>query len=218
MDRAETSPTSDDPVLANLVEQVQRGADETASAKFAARAFDLLLSDRRWVRADVRDPQLIEQAVVDAVASVLRRPETYDPARGPVLGYLRMSAHGDLVNLINRESRHTTRSFSLDAVELDLPAGNQDQEEPASLPDHLSVEDVVHAVRARFPDPLDRRAVMMMANGVRDVLPYARLYGVDHLSVAEYTRLVRRHKDRIARGLRRLGDQLRQGVEGSDGS
>src|SRR5437667_7528373 len=50
-------------------------------------------------------PDLIAQAADDALLNLFRKPSSYDPEKGSLEGYLRMSAEGDLRNLLARERR-----------------------------------------------------------------------------------------------------------------
>ncbi|MGH2917954.1 MAG: hypothetical protein ACRDLS_05045, partial [Solirubrobacteraceae bacterium] len=67
-----------------------------------SRAFTTLLDPLvdwlgyRW--PDLRDSERLHDFAVDSIISYLRAPDRYDPAQSSLLSYLRMDAHGDLLN------------------------------------------------------------------------------------------------------------------------
>lgn len=101
--------------------------DPVASSEFA-EAFleELVLRLRaRAARAGyAADDTLIKDAAVDALLNYFREPTKFDPNRSGLMTYLTMSAHGDLINLLARESRRTRREVPLEDVEHGLSSGN----------------------------------------------------------------------------------------------
>src|SRR5262245_11491305 len=78
--------------------------------------------------------EFIHEAAEDAVLALIRNPSSYRPEVGGLESYLRMSAQGDLRNLLRREARHRTRRESWAVVELSDRAGNYPgREEDPSL-------------------------------------------------------------------------------------
>ena len=185
-----------------------RERDPVAPTEFCERFLPILLADRRWVRGATRDAHVIEEAVHDALFDFVKRPEVYNPSLSPLVSYLRRSARGDLLNILNREERHAKRRAPLEAVELRPPAGNEQQSPPA-LPGGVSRELLLRRLRDELPDPRDWEALCLMLDGVRQTAVYARLYGLADLPLAEQARAVKRHKDRVKQRARRLGDRVR---------
>src|SRR4051794_5298532 len=98
MSLADDDLTSDESLHRRLV-----AGDATAPAELALRFLDPLIA---WLRGRNRVPQEVcVEAAEDAWLALVKSPTTYDPARGKSLeAYLRMSAQGDLANLLRRES------------------------------------------------------------------------------------------------------------------
>jgi hypothetical protein len=183
-------------------------ADPAAPSDFCERYLPLLTADRRWVPAGVRDEHLIEDAAIEAALTFVQQPAAYNPARLPIMSYLRMAARGDLLNLLDRERRHSSRRAPLEAVERSPPPGN-DEQAGSDLPDGVSRELLFRRLWEAIPDPVDRQAVQMMLDGVRATAEYARLYGLDGLPPAEQRHEVKRRKDRLDKVMKRLGTRLR---------
>ena len=96
----------------------------TATAEFAD-AYYLPLID--WLQS--RNPRADEQWIRDAATltfeSITERSQQYKPELGNSLGsYLRMSANGDLKNLLEKERRKESRTNSEFDVELADGGGN----------------------------------------------------------------------------------------------
>lgn len=184
--------------------------DPVAPSEFCERYLPRLMSDRRWVLPGIRDEHMIEEAAERAVLSFVQHPERYDPTRSKIMSYLRMAAKGDLINLINRESRHANRRAPIDAVELQPPARNDEHDAP-DLPGNVSQELLMRRLREALPDSRDQEAVRLMLDGVRETGAYTRVYGLGNLSLEEQRRQVKRHKDRLDKVMKRLGKRFRGG-------
>src|SRR4051794_12860022 len=80
-------------------------SDPTASSDLAAVFLEPLIG---WL--DANNPSLhphwVVEAAEDAILSLIRDPNSYHPQESDLESYLRMSAQGDLRNLLHRESRH----------------------------------------------------------------------------------------------------------------
>jgi hypothetical protein len=126
------------------------------------------------------------------------------------MAYLRMSAKGDLINLINAESRRTARQAPIEAVDLQRSAGNETREAPA-LPGGVSPEFIYRKLDEALSNPQDREAVRLMMDGVRRTEDYARIYGISDLPVKDQRKKVKLHKDRLDKVMKRLGMRIRGG-------
>jgi hypothetical protein len=171
--------------------------DRTATADFASAVLAPLVADLRVAHPQV-DDDVRQTAAADAVCSVLRDPAVYDPRRRTVAGFLRMAAEGDLRNALKKEARHHRRRESADCVEVPAPGGNDDAggDPPAAgRPD-------VRAVLAGL-SAADRKAVELMADGVRETAAFAAVFDLTHLPPDRQRAEVKRHKDRIKKHLAR---------------
>ena len=83
--------------------------DPTASS----RVFTVLLEPLidwlgfRW--RNERDGERVRDFAIDSILSYLEDPDRYDPSQASLLTYLRMDAHGDLLNDHERRQRRRAR-------------------------------------------------------------------------------------------------------------
>lgn len=195
-------------------------ADPIAPSDLADRYLVPLL---RWLERcqPNLDPGDYLTAAGEAIIALAKNPDTYDPERGKSLeSYLRMSARGDLKNLVARERRrrkHLSRVTPED-VEL-VPAFGKyitnDADDPAwvverdeEVRERLGQVAVPAPVRERAT-PEEERVLELMREKVRETSAYARVLGLTHLPLAEQRREVKRVKDRLKKRLVR--------AEGADG-
>lgn len=165
----------------------------TARNAFVVRFFPLLCAAlaRRWPRAA---PDLIEEAAGDALLGFLRRPERYDPGRATLGAYLRMSARGDLRNLLHKE-RRAARGVALDSVAEPAARGYEGDG------DGPTWDDPRLAAELAALDPCERAALDLMRAGTRDTDACARELDLMHLTAGARAAAVKRIKDRVKRRL-----------------
>jgi RNA polymerase sigma-70 factor (ECF subfamily) len=150
------------------------------------------------------DPDLIEEAAYRALMSYQRRPGQYDPERGKsLLGYLRMSALGDLKNL----RRQKNPPGGLRVVGIDDEAWNRQVADDGDLEDDVVEEeaqtrwrDRIYAV-ARSDE--DRTILGLMIRGERRTETYAQALGLTHRSIKDQESYVYKAKERLTRRLKR---------------
>jgi hypothetical protein len=191
--------------------------DKVASDE-VARAFLLPVVERlrrRFRRLD--DETLVQDAASDAILSYVERPAQYNPKRKRLLGYLVMSADGDLRNALDSQRRRATREVTTDSVELYLEARNIDWEEANEVGEHdddaMSVSDIAEVKRKVaevITDPVDLRLVELMLRGERRTKAFAKVLGIAALDELEQRRIVKQAKDRLKKRLVRLGVRLRE--------
>jgi RNA polymerase sigma-70 factor (ECF subfamily) len=199
--------------------------DPAATAEAAEALLDALAGRLRRARPDVQDPQLVEDAAIEAVLGYLKQPERYDPHRASLMGYLLMAAKRDLSNLLAKERRHAFHAVSLDgdspSVELLLVDRNTSVEDEAlaglgaELPAGMSRVDAMRLIAEEIPDERDRRLLVLMAEGERQTSAYAVLLGIAHLSPEAQRREVKRHKDRLTKRAARLKTRVMDRRDGS---
>ncbi len=185
--------------------------DPAAPNDCVALCFPIVYAALARRRIEVRDPHLVEEAAGSALLDYVRRPESYRPERGPLLGFLTMAADRDLKNALARERRHRLRAVPLADVEHALPGGNEVQEaDEIELPPGVTRAQALAELWRRVKDPRDRRVLeLMMVDEVRENAVYARLLGITHLDHEQRDREVKRVKDRLKKVVRRLGEWLR---------
>jgi hypothetical protein len=159
---------------------------------------------------DGRKPEDVRvEAAEDAILALIRNPESYSPERQTLEVYLRMSARGDLRNLLRKEHRHRRGRVPLASVEHSPDAGKYlGREDDPSLRLRLAEETqgvvgtVPESVRRRLSET-DLRALGLVLRRERRSTVYAELYGLLHLPAAEQRKEVKRHKDRLKGVLKR---------------
>ena len=174
--------------------------DPIAFAAFAESFYDSLLQDVRRRAGSGADPMLVEEAVGEALLDYHDSPERYDPKRACLQSYLSMAAYRDFQNASAKERRVTGHQVSL----FDPAFQEQDiVESQETIDSQLQVEKLWQLIDQVFPDPTERRVVMLILNKTRSPEPYAQMLGLCDLPYDERIREVRRVKYRITKRLRR---------------
>src|SRR3954462_15971221 len=93
----------------DLLHSALLAGDETSTSRIAELVLPFLLSSLSREFLAVRDPHLVVTAVHDALSSYFNHPERHNPAKAPLLVYLRMSARGDLLNSLKQRSIEEAR-------------------------------------------------------------------------------------------------------------
>lgn len=199
-------PPSHDEAKALLVRL--RSGDPTAPSDLVVAYLDDLAC---WLQG--RNPAVSAEdcltAAEDALLALIKNPTSYDPKRASLLGYLRMSASGDLKNRWRAEQRHVWRRTDLEDVELSPGEGKYLRDGETDPAQRLEVKErsqvsakVVGVLRARLS--LEERRVMdLMLDGERKTQVYAEALGLSELPAAEQEREVKRVKDRLKKRLER---------------
>jgi len=177
--------------------------DRLATAAFADAYLELLITHLRAKHPNA-DDHVRCSAASDALISLFKNPARYDPTRGSLAVYLRMSVVGDMRNLLKCERRHHDRRENWDSVELDADARNsEDEADEDDLPafDHPALASVIAAFTVA-----ELAAFKLMRDGVRRTEVFADVLGLGHLSAGDQTTQVKRIKDRIIVRLRRAAE------------
>jgi hypothetical protein len=190
--------------------QLLSGDYPTASARLARAYLEPVVAHLRARFPDVRDRDLLWEAAADAILNYAEDPSTYNPQKRGLFGYLKMSAQGDLLNALDRESRRRN-------VELDAVGGNRlqedDEEEYASERNSEAVvrsDETMRRVHDALPDPRDRQILHLMMEGVRETGEFTQVLGIENMDEAEQRWIVKKNKDRIKKRIQRLGLELRE--------
>lgn len=184
--------------------------DMTATTDLARLFLDHLIA---WLvkKNSSRVPkELCIEAAEDALIALMKSPASFNPALGKRLAaYLRMSAQGDLRNILEREGRHYENQIRLEDVELSAVAGkylvvNDDplrllecQEESAK-----AARTVVAPVRKGLSEA-ESRALDLLLHGERKTAVFAEALGITHLPVNEQRTEVKRVKDKLKKRIER---------------
>jgi RNA polymerase sigma-70 factor (ECF subfamily) len=174
----------------------------TAPAELARVFLPFLLVHLRRVNPAVHD-HLCQSAAHDALVSLIKHPASFDPARGDLAAYLRMSAQGDLINLLKKEGRHHQGRHPWHLVEHAAENRNDlGRDDDPSLPLRIAEEQELADLNApdlEGPEWTDeeRRVIALMRRGERSTAVFAAALGLSSLPSEEQKREVKKVKDRI---------------------
>ncbi len=154
---------------------------------------------------------IVAEAAEDAILALIRSPDSYDPAKSDPWGYLRMSAQGDLRNVLRREKKHHAGRISLGTVEHSDSAGKYlGRDDDPSLPTRIEEElcglgdGVPSSVRVGLT-AAELRVLDLMLRGERRTVEYARAYGIADLAPQSQRRTIKQVKDKLKKRLERAG-------------
>jgi RNA polymerase sigma-70 factor (ECF subfamily) len=208
MPRSPAQPPTQQDALA--LHQRLLAQDPTAANDLADAYLELLVIWLGEIAPKVSEDIRLE-AAEDAILALIRKPESYSPELQTLEVYLRMSARGDMLNLLSKERRHKKREVPYSSVELLPDAGkylgrNDDPALPLSLAEEKQsgLSTIPGSVRRKMSET-DLRALGLMLQKERRNAVFAELYGLLHLPTEEQERMVKRHKDRLKKVLKRAG-------------
>jgi hypothetical protein len=182
-----------------LFQRLCRG-DELALSDFLAAVLDPLVEHlRRW-RHGVDDHARIT-AAEDAVLNLVHKPSSYDPAGRGLIGFLCMSAEGDLLNALEKEARHHANRKNSECVELAPDGRNAEVENTTD--DLPSLDDPHFVAEIASFSATERVVYELMRAGERATAAFAQALGIGHLPPDEQARAVKRTKDRVIKRLQR---------------
>jgi RNA polymerase sigma factor (sigma-70 family) len=188
--------------------------DPTAPSDLAVTFLDYL--GRRLIRFHPSvEESLCWEAAEDAIIALVKNPTTYDPARGTLDAYLRMSAQRDLANSLRSARRRSRHESGWGAVELSPRAGKYLQDRDA---DPATIVDVQEAIAERLAGerrvlelvqdgltPEERTVLRLMNIKERKTERFAAALGITHLSPAQQQAEVKRVKDKLTKRMQRAG-------------
>jgi RNA polymerase sigma-70 factor, ECF subfamily len=153
----------------------------------------------------------VEQSALDAVWEYLKHPERCQAATGAgVVAYVRGVARMKLLDELRRERRRRAREqrwaqeteadAEREGVELRTAATTVEQDEDTAVLQARRTE-----VLGALVTETDRRLLELKLSGERKTSAFAEVLAISHLPIAEQRKIVKRHKDRIDKILRRAG-------------
>jgi RNA polymerase sigma-70 factor (ECF subfamily) len=178
--------------------------DVTASAELAEALLEPLLHHLAKKYPKLRDPDILYDAVTDALMSYIKRPAQFDPTKRSLIGFLFMAAEGDLRNAIAKEKRRRHKEIPLENVELEVVVGNTEVEAENSETEPER-DQLRQALPQIFKDPKDLMMVELIISGERTTEAFVEVLKLQHLPLEQQRREVKRHKDRLKKRLERYG-------------
>lgn len=178
--------------------------DVTAPAELAEGLIGPLLQRLTKKYPKLRDPDLLYDAVTDALMNYIKRPTQFDPVKRGLMGFLVMAAEGDLLNALAKDKRRRQKEIPLEDVELRVAAGNSEVEEGNSEtePKRRKLREELPQI---FGDPKDLALVELIIAGERATVAFVKVLELQHLPADQQRREVKRHKDRLKKRLERYG-------------
>lgn len=150
------------------------------------------------------DESFRADAAVDAIASLAKRSESYMPERGKSLAdYLKMSAAGDLKNLLDKERRRTAKRNPEFDVALLKDRGNEIGMEMELQEETDRLEATVLALVKDGLSTEELAALQLYCEREKKTDAYAPVLKVDHLPHTEREAAVKRFKDKIGKRIDR---------------
>ena len=159
------------------------------------------------------DPEIRDEAAEEAILALIRNPRSYHPEQLGLEEYLRMSAQGDLRNILRKERKHHQKRVPWESVELSPEAGKYlGREDDPTL--RLRIAEEVEENAGTVPESVrqglseaETRVLELLLQKERRTARYAEALGILHLSPEEQEREVKRVKDRLKKRLERAGGE-----------
>jgi hypothetical protein len=182
--------------------------DLTVTAEIAAAYLEPLVHVLSSRFPNLDDPHLIATAVEDALINYFDRPEQFDTEKGlSLFSYLRMAADGDLRNLLDKNKRAKRREIGPGHVELSEPSSEHLIEaiDEFDLETSIDVQNtrVWHMLAKLFKDTTDLELAVLIIEGIRSTSTFATVLGISDLPEPEQRIIVKRHKDRVIKTIKR---------------
>lgn len=177
--------------------------DPTASLDLFEAFYHDLTS---WLRVEIPylapgiDSDLYFSAAFSALDAYIKAPEKYDPARRGLWGYLKMSAKGDLLNMLERERSRRNREVVLEDVAERLAGRNIESEGM----DADALQSAVAQLKTDLRED-ECRVLDLLIEGERRTDVFARVLDIAHLPQEEQRLRVKQVKDRLKKRLKRRG-------------
>jgi RNA polymerase sigma factor (sigma-70 family) len=168
-----------------------------------------LIARNRHVPEDV-----CASAAEDAILALIKNPRSYDPTKKSLTAYLRMSAHGDFLNLLKRDEKHRY-NISFEIVEESPESRNylwDEASDPATkLEQKLTLLEtqgqVVNRMLANQLNAQEEAVLKLMIGGERKTEAFANVMGINEMPIEHQRRAVKQIKDRLKKRIDRSGDQ-----------
>lgn len=190
--------------------------DPLAPAELVEACIEELVRRLRIRAGPICSDTFLYDAAADTLLAYVQDPEKFDPSKSGLLTYLTMSAYGDLRNMLQKEHRRKKHEILLDDVEHRLFARNNTTGEAedtelteCDVPDVGKKDSLMERIVAEFPDPLDLVVLRLILSGERKTSAFSDALGIRSSSKEEQRQIVKRHKDKIIKRLKRLGKNLR---------
>ncbi len=203
----------DEAVAGRALHIAYTSGDPTASGDIFLRYYELLKEDlREYIARNglfLRNGEIDEVAdngALQALETYLRKPETYNPDLKTLGGYLKMSAKGDFLNLLQRERTREAGNES-GVVRFDFESWNnlvhEDTDLVEEIEDASAAGELLAFARSCAHNDEDRTVLELMVKFEKKTGVFAEALGIAHLPETEQRALVNKIKDRLSKRLKR---------------
>jgi DNA-directed RNA polymerase specialized sigma subunit len=181
------------------------GDDPTATVDLAVAYLTPLI---KWLSTSNKEvsEDFRNHAAGDAILTLAKNPRSYDPNRGMTLfGFLKMSAKGDLLNLLRDENRHQKNRKLVELSSLD---GKylKEADPSVSLRIHEKLEiaraEILPVVRNGLSEA-ELRVLDLMLADEKKTAALAQAYGIGDLPHNEQKREIKRVTDKLKKRIER---------------
>jgi len=183
--------------------------DDTALSELYVEYIGQVVHALTRKRPDIakRDIESIMTAAHDAFLGYYSKPETFNPHLSGLLGFLKMSAFGDLRNLLKKEEKHSLGKNLLEDVELWKQNGNSVLKSYGSADATILSEEIMTIIRKVLKDYFhteqDINLAIMILSELRETEEYIEELEIMSLTVSEQRIEVKKVKDRIKKVIER---------------
>ena len=189
-----------------LHERLLSGSSLTVTSEIAELFLPAVAKSLAGEFSQLNDPHLIDTAAGDALLSYFARPSQFDPARAGLFTYLRVRAKSYLLNSLAQKKIFSEKVVELDGMETVYKA----EDTEAALLERESRAAIMRELQAMITDPTDFQVLSLMLEGVHKASAFAEVLGILDLPLDEQARVVKQHKDRIKKAVRRKMRRERQ--------
>lgn len=153
------------------------------------------------------DTSLIQEAVSEAFLGYFRNPLTFNSTKNTLQRFLEIAAERDLLNILEKEKKHTNTIKAPDDVELEEKFWNSILKEYEQSDTEIIYEELVELVDkelfTHFDCELDVKLAKLVISGERETTVFSSVLKLEHLHIDEQRAEVKRNKDRIKKVLDR---------------
>jgi DNA-directed RNA polymerase specialized sigma24 family protein len=160
------------------------------------------------------EASLHETTAIDCLLAYRARAKQYDPTQISLFAYLRMAARRDMLNAIDKKTRHEKRLTSIHdaAIQSQLPTQDPLQEqrevdEWLQERTDLTLAQILKMLDKEL-DEYEKRVLLLMLEGVKDTQRFIEVLPIQDLDDASQRKVVKQAKDRLVKKLRRFGKRV----------
>lgn len=192
-----------DPEVLNKLHERLLAGDRTASKDL----LDLVLvfiSEETARKFPRMDKQLVWDGVVDALLDYCEKPTRF-ASDGSLEGFLLTAAWRNAANLFKGEQRRKQRQQKVAAKKMENDIADDPAARSIRQEEEKKRAEEVSRLLACLDDPIDREFAKLQFSGARKAEEFARLLGIEQLTIGEQRKIVKQNKDRIRALLKRKG-------------